>query len=134
MQPPPGEYGWDVGIRHPRDEDEVLTLIKVKDIAVSTSGDFERYFEIKGRRFSHIIDPRYALPVESVPSVTVVAKDATDADALSTALSVMKRDKAIRFMEGLKDVGAMIVREEKGKLSIYKSPSFSKLEVLKTIN
>ena len=134
MQPPPGAYGWDVGIRHPRDEDEVLTLLKVEDVAVSTSGDYERYFEVNGRRFSHIIDPKDGLPVESVPSVTVIAKDATDADALSTALSVMKRDKAIKFIEGLKDVGVMIVREEKGKLSIYKNPSFSKLEVLKAIN
>jgi len=134
MQPPPGEYGWDVGIRHPRDEDEVLTLLKVEDVAVSTSGDYERYFEVNGRRFSHIIDPRDGLPVESVPSVTVIAKDATDADALSTAFSVMKRDKAIRFIEGLKDVGVMIVREDKGKLSIYKNSSFSKLEVIKTIN
>lgn len=134
MQPPPGEYGWDVGIRHPRDEDEVLTLLKVEDIAVSTSGDYERYFEIKGRHFSHIIDPRDGLPVKSVPSVTVIAHDATDADALSTALSVMKEDKAIKLIEGLNDVGVMIVREEKGKLSIYKNPSFSKLEVLKAIN
>ena len=134
MQPPPGEDGWDVGIRHPRDEAEVLTLLKVEDIAVSTSGDYERYFEVNGRRFSHIIDPRDGLPVKSVPSVTVIARNATDADALSTALSVMKRDKAIRFIEGLKDVGVMIVREEKGKLSIYKNPSFSKLEVLKAIN
>ena len=134
MQPPPGEDGWDVGIRHPRDEDEVLTLLKVEDVAVSTSGDYERYFEVNGRRFSHIIDPRDGLPAESVPSVTVIAKDATDADALSTAFSVMKRDKAIRFIEGLKDVGVMIVREDKGKLSIYKNSSFSKLEVIKTIN
>ncbi|MGH7799698.1 MAG: FAD:protein FMN transferase [Thermodesulfobacteriota bacterium] len=134
MQPPPEEDGWDVGIRHPRDEAEVLTLLKVEDIAVSTSGDYERYFEVDGRRFSHIIDPRDGLPVESVPSVTVIAHDATDADALSTALSAMKRNKAIKFIEGLKDVGVMIVREEKGKLSIYKNPSFSKLEIIKTIN
>ena len=112
----------------------MLTLLKVEDIAVSTSGDYERYFEVNGRRFSHIIDPKDGLPVESVPSVTVIAKDGTDADALSTALSVMKRDKAIKFIEGLKGVGVMIVREEKGKLSIYKNPSFSKLEVIKTIN
>src|SRR3989304_2606496 len=60
MQPPPGEDGWDVGIRHPREEAEALTLLKVEDIAVSTSGDYERYFEVNGRRFSHIIDPRDA--------------------------------------------------------------------------
>ncbi|MGH7908532.1 MAG: FAD:protein FMN transferase, partial [Thermodesulfobacteriota bacterium] len=134
MKPSPGEDGWDVGIRHPRDEDEVLTILKVEDLAVSTSGDYERYFEVNGRRFSHIIDPRDGLPVEFVPSVTVIANNGTDADALSTALSVMKPDKAIKFIECLKDVGVMIVREEKGKLSIYRNPSFSKLEVLKTIN
>jgi thiamine biosynthesis lipoprotein len=128
MQSPPGEGGWDVGIQHPRDETEVLTLLKVEDIAVSTSGDYERYFEIDSRRLSHIIDPRDGFPVESVPSVTVIAKDATDADALSTAITVMKRDKAIKLIEGLKGVGAMIVTEGGGRLSIYKTPFFRRFE------
>ncbi len=101
---------------------------KVEDIAVSTSGDYQRYFEIDGRRFSHIIDPRNGFPVESIPSVTVIAKDATDADALSTAITVMKRDKAIKFIEDLKDVGAMIVTEEGRRLSIYKTPFFRRVE------
>ncbi|HEY7535974.1 MAG TPA: FAD:protein FMN transferase, partial [Thermodesulfobacteriota bacterium] len=134
MQPPPGEDGWSVGIRHPRDETQVLTLVKVKDLSVSTSGDYERYFEIKGKRFSHIIDPRDGFQVESVPSVTVIAKDATDADALSTALTVMKKGRAIQLIDQVKGIGAMIVTEENGKLYIYKNPFFIKLEASETVN
>jgi thiamine biosynthesis lipoprotein len=134
MQHPPGEDGWRVGIRHPRDETRVFTLIRVEDVAVSTSGDYERYFEIKDERFSHIIDPRDGFPIESVPSVTVIAKDATDADALSTALTVMKKDRAIQLLDHLKDVGAMIITEKNGNLLIYKNPIFNRVEALGSIN
>ncbi len=134
MKPPPGEDGWNIGIRHPRDETQVLTLVRVEDVAVSTSGDYERYFEVNGKRFSHIINPRDGFPVESVPSVTVIAKDGKGADALSTALTVMRNDRAIHFLDQLKDVGAMIVTEETGRLLIYKNPFFSRLEAPETVN
>lgn len=126
---PPGEKGWIVGVQHPRKNDRVLTLIEIRDMAVSTSGDYERYFEIRGRRFSHIVDPRTGLPVSSVPSVTVVAGNATDADALSTGISVLGKREGIRILSDLDGVGAMIVTEEKGGLSIYKDPFFKSLEV-----
>jgi thiamine biosynthesis lipoprotein len=128
MGPPPGEDGWTVGVRHPRDEGKVLNLLKIKNMSVSTSGDYERYFEIKGRRFSHIIDPRSGFPVDVTPSVTVISKSATEADALSTGFSVMGRDQALKLLEELSHVGAMIVIENEGKLLIHRSPSFRKFE------
>ncbi|MBI2485986.1 MAG: FAD:protein FMN transferase [Deltaproteobacteria bacterium] len=126
---PPGKKGWLVGVKNPIKQEDVLTFIEVNDIAVSTSGDYERYFEIGGRRFSHIIDPRTGLPVDSVPSVTVIAENATDADALSTAISVMGKDKSIEVLKGLDRVGVMIVTEEKNKHTIYKNASFQGFEV-----
>jgi thiamine biosynthesis lipoprotein len=126
---PPGEEGWRIAIKHPRMKDEALTFIEVRDMAVSTSGDYERYFEIGGKRFSHIIDPRTGYPVEYVPSVTVIAENATDADALSTAVSVMGKEKSVETLEKLERVGAIIVTGYGGDLSIYKDSFFKGYEV-----
>ncbi|HWP91314.1 MAG TPA: FAD:protein FMN transferase [Thermodesulfobacteriota bacterium] len=126
---PPGEEGWTIAIRHPRMKEEALTFIKVRDMAVSTSGDYERYFEINGKRFSHIIDPRTGYPVESVPSVTIIAENATDADALSTAVSVMGKEKSVETLEKLERVGSIIVTGHKGNLSIYKDSFFKGFEI-----
>jgi thiamine biosynthesis lipoprotein ApbE len=126
---PPGEKGWRIAIRHPRMKEEALTFIEVRNMAVSTSGDYERYFEINGQRFSHIVDPRTGYPVEYVPSVTIVAENATDADALSTAVSVMGKEKSVEILEKLERVGAIIVTEDDGNLSIYKDSFFKSFEV-----
>jgi thiamine biosynthesis lipoprotein ApbE len=126
---PRGKKGWLIGVKNPIKHKDVLTFIEVNDIAVSTSGNYERYFEIGGRRFSHIIDPRTGLPVDSVPSVTVIAENATDADALSTAISVMGKEKSIEVLKGLDRVGVMIVTGGKNKHTIYKNGSFQGFEV-----
>lgn len=128
MEPPPGEEGWIIGVEHPRDEGKSLTFLSIKNMGVSTSGDYERYFEIKGKRFSHIIDPRNGLPVDVTPSVTVISENATEADALSTGFSVMGTEKALKLVESLKNVGAMIVTENAGMLLIDKSPLLRKFE------
>lgn len=126
---PPGEKGWRIAVKHPRRKEEELALVEISDMAVSTSGDYERYFEINGRRFSHVIDPRTGLPVDNVPSVTVIAENATDADALSTAVSVKGRDKSIEVLEALDRVGVIIVTLQEGKLSTYKDSFFKSFEV-----
>lgn len=79
---------YKIGVKNPRKEGVIETL-NLKDEAVSTSGDYENYFEIGGRRFSHIIDPRTGYPKEGVMSVTVFGKEAIICDALSTALFVL---------------------------------------------
>lgn len=126
---PPGEKGWRIAIRHPRMKEEALTFVEVRDMAVSTSGDYERYFEINGKRFSHIIDPRTGYPVEYVPSATVIAENATDADALSTAVSVIGGEKSVETLEKLERVGAIIVTGHEGDLSIYKDSFFKGFEI-----
>jgi thiamine biosynthesis lipoprotein ApbE len=127
---PPGEKGWSIGVKHPRNKDEVLTFIEVKDRGVSTSGDYERYFEINGKRFSHIFDPRTGYPVETVPSATVIAENATDADALSTAISVMGKAESLESLGKFDRAGVMIVTLEKDTLSIYKNTFFQDHEAV----
>lgn len=83
-----GERPWKIGVRHPR-QDDVLAKIEVSgDESVFTSGDYERFFEYQGERYSHIIDPRTGYPAQDAQSVTVIDTDASRADAAATALFV----------------------------------------------
>jgi len=103
---------WEVGIQHPRDQEKILTTIEVSDRGVATSGDYRRYFTLEGRRFSHIVDPRTGETVEEVPmSVTVVAPDATTADALATGIFVLGPEEGMKLIESLPGVEGLIVSE-----------------------
>jgi len=103
---------WEVGTQHPRDQEKILTTIEVSDRGVATSGDYRRYFTLEGRRFSHIVDPRTGETVEEVPmSVTVVAPDATTADALATGIFVLGPEEGMKLIESLPGVEGLIVSE-----------------------
>jgi thiamine biosynthesis lipoprotein len=80
---------WQVGIVDPRQRDRLLGRLPIDSGAVSTSGNYEQFFEANGVRYSHIIDPRTGRPVQGVASVTVIASDGMASDALSTALYVL---------------------------------------------
>lgn len=101
---------WRVGIRNPVGAmDEYVAVLRVTDTCVSTSGDYEKYFEVDGTRYHHIIDPRTGYPASGTRSVTVVTPDATLADALSTALFVMGPDHAIQLVDNIPNVEAVII-------------------------
>lgn len=83
-----GERPWRVGIRHPR-APGVLAATELRDgESISTSGDYERYFEYEQRRYHHLLDPRTGYPAEGVTSVTVIARDGATADAAASALFI----------------------------------------------
>lgn len=84
---------WKVGIQNPRDKKDVVYDIMVMDKGVDTSGDYERYFSVGDRRYSHIIDPRSGLAVgDGIVSATTVADDSMTADVFATALCVLGED------------------------------------------
>ena len=91
-RPRPGADGWTVAIRDPFQPlggGSVGTLILTNGLATATSGSYERFIEIGGERFSHIIDPRTGRPVRGIAQATVLAPTAAEADALSTAFFVL---------------------------------------------
>ncbi|MDD4953873.1 MAG: FAD:protein FMN transferase [Candidatus Omnitrophica bacterium] len=90
---------WRIAIRNPRGEG-FSDLIALKDGVVSTSGDYEQYFLADNRRYAHIFDPKTGYPADSgVISVTVTAPDGLTADALSTAVFVLGREKGLELMK-----------------------------------
>jgi thiamine biosynthesis lipoprotein len=87
-----GERPWRIGIRHPRQPGVLASVELDGDDSVFTSGDYERYFEVDGKRYHHIIDPRSGYPAGTATSVTVIHTDAATADAAATALFVAGPD------------------------------------------
>jgi thiamine biosynthesis lipoprotein len=103
---------WIVGIRHPDHKEQVIARLPLVDTAISTSGDYERYFDENGVRYHHIIDPRTGHSASAVRSATVLAPTATRTDGLSKTAFVLGAEEAIRIYEKLGDVDAVIVRPD----------------------
>ncbi len=87
-----GKRPWIIGIRHPRRDSMIASIALHNDESVFTSGDYERFFEFEGTRYSHIIDPRTGQPAKQATSVTVLHANASQADAAATALFVAGED------------------------------------------
>lgn len=95
---PDGHLGpWRVGIAHPREEGATLCTVALTDGAIATSGDYERFVEIDGRRYCHLLDPRTGMPVSHWQSVTVVAPLCLSAGAAST-IAMLLQDRAPAFL------------------------------------
>ena len=87
----------------------VLAWIELQDEAISTAGDYERFFEKDGIRYHHILDPITLQPARSCQSVSVIAKDGVWADGLDTGIFVMGPERGMKLVEQLEDVEAIIV-------------------------
>lgn len=106
----PGRRGWPVGLRHPLRPAQRLATITLDDRALGTSGSGTQFFVDRGRKLGHILDPRSGEPAAAgVISATVVAPEAADADALSTALYVLGAEALDRLAPSGGDTGAILV-------------------------
>lgn len=121
---------WRIGVQDPRapTAQDLVTTLAVRERAVVTSGNYRRFTEIAGTRYSHIIDPLTALPVDLVPSVTVIARDATTADALATAISVLGRERGLALVEADPDLECLLVTIRDGDLVLHRSSGFAAYE------
>jgi thiamine biosynthesis lipoprotein len=100
---------WVVGIRHPDRKDEVIARIPLEDAAISTSGDYERYFDESGVRYHHIIDPHTGKSASKVRSATIIGPTATRTDGLSKTAFVLGPERAIEIYNRLEDIDAVLV-------------------------
>ncbi len=93
-----GNYQAAIGVQNPRGEG-VERVVVLKDCAIATSGDYQQFFEVDGKRYSHIMDPRTGYPAQGCVAVTVKAPSAVEADVYSTALFVMGPEDGGRWLE-----------------------------------
>jgi len=101
--------GWVVGLRHPRSKLKRLGVLRLRDCGLATSGNEEQFFDLGGRRFSHIIDPRTGWPSERMTSVSVVAPNGALSDALATSFFVGGRELAETFCARNKEVFVVLL-------------------------
>lgn len=128
LGPQPDGSPWRIGVRHPLksrlEHDRVLALTQG---AVATSGIQERYVEIQGRRFSHIVDPRTGWPAEQAPQVTVIGPDGLTADAWATAFSVLTIEEGQALLVAQPELALAVLwmHVVDGELVAVESPGFA---------
>ncbi|UCE90707.1 MAG: FAD:protein FMN transferase [Pseudomonadota bacterium] len=100
---------WFTGIKDPRNPQRAPVVLPLSDTAISTSGDYERYFIEDGVRYHHIINPGTGRSARAARSVTVLGPDATTTDALSTTLFVLGPEKALKLADTMPEIDAIII-------------------------
>ena len=105
---------WYVGIRDPRSEGRNAVVLPLQDVAVSTSGDYERFFmDEAGDRVHHILSPETGKSVQGVQSVTIIGEDALTTDGLSTAVFVLGPQKGLEMIERLKGIDVVVIDDQR---------------------
>ncbi|MBN2439978.1 MAG: FAD:protein FMN transferase [Spirochaetales bacterium] len=103
---------WNIAIRDPRNKNNYITIIPLENNAVSTSGDYERFFN-PDKKFHHIINPKTGYSAIELISATIVADNAFDADAASTTVFVLGKTKGMGLIESLPNVEGLIITKER---------------------
>lgn len=123
----PGNEGWRVGIEQPDSDDNLAMIIVLNNRASGSSGDYRKYYELDGKRYSHHIDPRTGAPVTHVLAlVTVVADDCITADSTAAALSILGPDEGYAYAVQHNIAALFLVRTDDG-FSRTMTPGFEKL-------
>jgi FAD:protein FMN transferase len=104
---------WKVGIQDPRarEQDKIFSTIELRDMSISTSGDYERFFILNGRRFHHLLSPKTGYPAEECQSVSIVTTDGALADAFATGIFILGPEKGLKVLEEIGLEGIIIDRK-----------------------
>lgn len=117
---------WRVGVRNPFNRSELIGVVELTGgMAIATSGNYERFVDIEGTRYAHIIDPRTGYPVRGMAGVTVLSQTAVEADALSTAFFVLGINGCVDILGRFPNSHILII-PDKQPMEIHVSPGFGK--------
>ncbi len=108
---PPEEDAWEVGIVDPQNTEEIITTVKIKNQALSTSGNYQNFVELDGKRIGHLIDPRIGKIASSILSGTTVASTAIETDALSTGLFVLGAEEIKSVIPKMQNVQFIVIQK-----------------------
>jgi thiamine biosynthesis lipoprotein len=103
---------WTVGIVNPNASKEIFSWMSITDMAVATSGNYEKYVMIDGKKYSHTIDPRTGLPVTGIKSVTIITVNAEIADAMATPVMIMGIYTGLDLINQMKNIEAIIIDDD----------------------
>jgi thiamine biosynthesis lipoprotein len=127
---PPEQRGWPVVIRHPRLDKKEIGAFFLSNQALSTSGDYEKFFVFQGKRFSHLIDPRTGYPIQGMASVSVIAPTAVETDVLSTAGFILGEQEGRALLERYSGVEGLFVKEDsEDNFSFHSTSGWHRAEV-----
>ena len=122
----PDGSGWKTGIKNPEDPGTLALNILISDTSCVTSGTYERYFHVDGKKYHHIIDPNTLYPADYFESVSVITPDSGVADCLSTALFCMSYEDGLEVLENFENVEVLWIKADGEKMY---TPGFEKLVV-----
>jgi thiamine biosynthesis lipoprotein len=105
----PNGNPWTVGIVNPNTSNTAFSYMNVTNMAVATSGNYEKYIMIDGKRYSHTINPKTGLPVSGIKSVTIIAPNAEIADAMATPVMIMGVKAGLHMINQMKDIEAVLI-------------------------
>ncbi|KFF12753.1 thiamine biosynthesis protein ApbE [Chryseobacterium soli] len=103
---------WTVGIADPDNSKQPFSYMNITDMAVATSGNYEKYVVINGKKYSHTINPKTGMPVSGVKSVTVFCPNAEIADAMATPISIMGIDAALHMVNQINHLDCIIIDDQ----------------------
>jgi len=106
---PPGKKGWLVGVPKPGDRSQTISTVLLKDESLSTSGSYEKFFQLNGRTYCHIMDPRTGAPVEGMLQATVIGVDGMTTEALSKPMFVMGTEQGAKYLGNFPGVSGLWV-------------------------
>lgn len=118
---PVGKSDWKIGMRDPADPNRIELALRLNDWAVATSGDYERSIFVEGQKVNHILDPATRRGVTGLSGVTVLARTGLEADALSTTVTVMGKDKGLELIERLPNTEVILIETDKPDEPIFSS-------------
>jgi thiamine biosynthesis lipoprotein len=103
---------WTVGIVNPDLKDKVFSYMAISDMAVATSGNYEKFITVNGKKYSHTINPHTGLPVTGIKSVTIITTNAEIADAMATPVMIMGINAGLHMINQMKDIEAVIIDDD----------------------
>ena len=108
----PNGKQWTIAIANPDAKNEAFSYMTISDMAVATSGNYEKYVVIGGKKYSHTINPRTGLPVTGIKSVTIITTNAEIADAMATPVTIMGVSAGLDMINQMKNIEAVIVDDD----------------------
>jgi FAD:protein FMN transferase len=108
----PNKKPWTIGIANPNSSHQPFSYLNITDMAIATSGNYEKFVVINGKKYSHTIDPKTGMPVHGIKSVTIISPNAEIADAMATPVTIMGITAGLNMINQIKNIACIIIDEQ----------------------